>query len=254
MGRQRLVRPTVWPRPAAAAAFALALAIVAACAPAEVAAPAAGPSPAGARVVSFQTEDGLRLDGRLFDAGPRRVAILLHMYPSDQTGWYPTARELWEDGVSVLTFDFRGYGDSEGERDMPGRIDLDVRAAVAFARAQGYGSVVLVGASMGGTAAIVAAADTPVAGVITLSAPLQFGALDAESAVTELDAPLAVLATRQDASAAHSLEVFAAAAGLDDRHAVLYEGDAHGTEMLTGPDGERVRRHLRAVLDEFSGI
>ena len=213
--------------------------------------PTPEPSPAGARVVSFQTEDGLWLDGRLFDAGSPRLVVLLHMYPADQTAWYPTARELWRDGISVLTFDFRGYGDSEGERDMPGRIDLDVQAAVAFARAQGYDSVVLVGASMGGTAAIVAAAETPVAGVIALSAPLQFGALDAESAVTRLDAPLAVLATRDDTSAAHSLEVFAAVAGLDDRHAVLYEGGAHGTEMLTGPAGESVRGHIRALLDEF---
>ena len=214
------------------------------------------PQPAqGASTESIMTEDGLRLDARLFAVEPEeaagRLAILLHMYPADQRSWYDLARELQGEGAaSALTLDFRGYGASEGNKNV-NKIDLDVRAALAFARSRGYRSVVLVGASMGGTAAIMVAAEEPVAGVITLSAPVRFRRLDAGAAVGGVDAPLAVLAARGDTSAADSLNTFVERAGLEPRHALLFEGNAHGTDMLTADDGDEVRAQLRALLDEF---
>jgi hypothetical protein len=38
---------------------------------------------------------------------------------------------------------------------------------------------------------------------------------------------------------------------LDARHAVLYEGRAHGTDLLTGETGDEVRTRLRELLDEI---
>ena len=94
----------------------------------------AEPVPAeGASVETIRTRDGLRLDARLFAAEPERIVILLHMFPADQTAWYPFARELQALGITALTLDFRGYGASEGEQD-PSEIDHDVRAAIAFVR------------------------------------------------------------------------------------------------------------------------
>ena len=209
----------------------------------------------GASIESITTEDGLRLDARLFRAqaaeGPQRLVILLHMYPADQRSWFDFARELQAAGdASALTLDFRGYRASEGSKQVA-KIDRDVRAAVAFARGRGYGSIALVGASMGGTAAIMVAAEKPVAGVITLSAPITFRGLDAESAVQSLSMPLAALAARGDAAAKHSLETFSEQAGLDARHAVLYQGRAHGTDLLTGKTGDEVRTRLRELLAEI---
>ena len=214
------------------------------------------PEPAqGASIESISTEDGLRLDARLFRAEPaggsRRLVILLHMYPADQSSWYGLARDLQADGgASALTLDFRGYGASEGSKDV-GKIDRDVRAAIAFARERGFESIALVGASMGGTAAIMVAAEAPVAGVIALSAPVSFSGLEAESAVQRLSVPLAVLAARGDRAARDSLETFSEQAGLDARHAVLYQGRAHGTDLLTGKTGDEMRTHLRELLDEI---
>ncbi len=209
----------------------------------------------GASIESIRTEDGLRLDARLFRAEPaegsRRLVILLHMYPADQSSWYGLARDLQADGgSSALTLDFRGYGASEGPKDVA-KIDRDVRAAIAFARQRGFESIALVGASMGGTAAIMVAAEASVAGVITLSAPVSFRGLDAEAAVQRLSVPLAVLAARGDTAARHSLETFSEQAGLDARHAVLYQGRAHGTDLLTGKTGDEVRTRLRELLDEI---
>jgi len=211
------------------------------------------PQPAvSASIESIETADGLRLDARLFEAAPERLVILLHMFPADQSAWFDVARELQADGwISALTLDFRGFGASEGSRDV-GKIDRDVRAALTFARGRGYRSIALVGASMGGTAAIMVAADDEgVAAVITLSAPVRFRGLDAVAVVDRVAAPLTALAARGDTSAADSLETFAARAGLDERHALLFDGRAHGTDMLTADNGEQVRARLRALLDEI---
>ncbi len=216
----------------------------------------ASPQPvAGASIESIETEDGLHLDARLFAGGSAaaraRLVILLHMYPADQRSWYDLAWEIQARGeASALTLDFRGYGASEGERDVA-QIDRDVRAALAFAHRRGYRSVALVGASMGGTAAIVVAAEEPLAGVITLSAPVRFRGLDAGSAVGRVAAPLAVIAARGDRSAADSLDTLAERAGLDARHALLFEGSAHGTDLLSAANGAEVGTRMLALLDEF---
>ena len=217
---------------------------------------AESPEPvAGASIESIETEDGLRLDARLFAVGPSdapdRLVIFLHMSPADQSSWYDLAREIQVEGAaSALTLDFRGYGASEGDRNVA-QIDRDVRAALAFARDRVYRSVALVGASMGGTAAIIVAAEEPLAGVITLSAPVRFRGLDAGSAVVRVAAPLAVMAARGDRSAVESLETFAERAALDDRHWLLFDGDAHGTDLLTAAHGGEVRARLLELLGEL---
>lgn len=209
----------------------------------------------GASVESITSEDGLRLDARLF-AGQSltaadRLVILLHMYRSDQSSWFDFAREVQGRGdASALTLDFRGYGTSEGSKDV-GRIDSDVRGALRFARERGYDSVILVGASMGGTAAIIVATEEPLAGVVTLSAPQRFLGLDAGSRVGDVRASLAVIAARRDRSGVESLDWFAKQANLAESHVFLIDGSAHGTELLL-PDGvSEVRGHLFALFDEF---
>jgi pimeloyl-ACP methyl ester carboxylesterase len=212
----------------------------------------------GASIETITTEDGLALDARLFaapsDQNQGRLVILLHQYPDDQTAWYDTARALSDEGHSALTFDFRGYGASEGDRD-PAGIDRDVVAALGFARDRGYEHVVLVGASMGGTAAIVAAAEEDVAvdGVLAISAPERFRTLDAEDAVTQLRSPLAIVAAKGDTSAATAAEAFEERANLDPKWVLLVDSRAHGTDLLTTPEARQVWDHLLAFLNEVWG-
>ena len=99
------------------------------------------------QAMSFQTADGVTIRGHLFGDGEKLV-ILAHMRPSDQTSWFGFADELTKAGYSALTFDFRGYGESEGSQELE-KIDLDVEAAIETMRDKGYGSIYLVGASMG---------------------------------------------------------------------------------------------------------
>ena len=201
-----------------------------------------------ARVEIIETSDGVRLDARHFPAAGQYLVILLHMYPADQTSWFDFATELQERGVDALTFDFRGYGASQGEKD-PGVADLDVSAALALAHERGFERVVLIGASMGGTAAIVVAAAEPVDGVVALSAPAAMAELDAASVIGNVEAPITLVAANEDLSGAESLRDLAALAGLGDHDVLMMGGRAHGTELLEEPGRATVRGWLLDFLD-----
>ena len=205
-----------------------------------------------ARVETLETSDGLRLDARHFPASGERLVVLLHMYPADQTSWFGFAEELQSREIDALTFDFRGYGASDGEKD-PGVADVDARAALAFARDRGFERVVLVGASMGGTAAIVLAADEAVDGVVALSAPAAMSELDAASVIAGVEAPITLVAADDDLSGAESLRDLAGRAGLGERDVLLMAGRGHGTELLEQPGRETVRGWLLDFLERVWG-
>ena len=212
----------------------------------------ATPDSRGGSTQTLLTEDGLQLDARLFLGDRERIVILLHQYSADQTTWFDQAKALQAAGYSALTFDFRGYGESEGDAD-PAEIVTDVDAALAFAGAQGYSEAILVGASMGGTAAMVAADEDPstrpsvtsgeapeVAGVVAISAPVEFAGLDASTAAAELEAPVAVIAALGDESARTSYDEFVEVADIPVVNRLLVGGTAHGTELLHSPYAQSV--------------
>ncbi|MGE3857968.1 MAG: alpha/beta hydrolase, partial [Dehalococcoidia bacterium] len=140
----------------------------------------------GAEVVSFRTEDGVTLSGRLWARDPRRLVIYLHEYRGTQATWWPTARAGEAAEPSAMTFDFRGHGTSEGDEDDLAGIVPDAAAALAFARERGYERVVFVGAGMGAAAAIVVAAPAEHVAVLGLSAPSEFADVRADEAVAPI--------------------------------------------------------------------
>jgi dienelactone hydrolase len=80
---------------------------------------AAQPAP---RVVDLTAADGTRLKGTFFSAGKAGPGVLLlHQCNQQRKGWDGLATQLTVAGISVLTLDFRGYGDSEGQapKDLP---------------------------------------------------------------------------------------------------------------------------------------
>lgn len=131
-------------------------------------------------VVTFTTEDGVRLEGelRLPDGPARGVAVLCHPHP--QHGGSKDHPLLWAirndlagaRGFAVLGFNFRGVMGSQGSFGG-GRDELrDVRAAVSFVRdAAGVGEdplVFLAGWSFGASVTLRAALDDRRAGAIAL--------------------------------------------------------------------------------------
>jgi pimeloyl-ACP methyl ester carboxylesterase len=183
--------------------------------------------------VSFDS-DGLRLTGRVF--GQSRVGVVLaHMYPADAKSWYTAARRLAAEGYMALAFNFRGFGDSEGDKVIPKTPD-DIGAAKAFLKRRGAKQFAFVGASMGGTASIVAGETQNPMAVVAISSPLRFMGLDAVPSTTHVQRPVLLLAAKDDPSGAFdALQQFSR--DLPIAVTKVYSGDAHGTGLLDNRPG-----------------
>jgi pimeloyl-ACP methyl ester carboxylesterase len=178
--------------------------------------------------VTFTTEDHRTLHGRVFGAG--RVGVTLaHMFPADATSWYPAAKRIAEAGYMALAFDFRGFGESGGNKEVI-NAPKDIEAAAAFLEKRGAKDIVFVGASMGGTASIIAAATQKPLAVVAISAPLRFMGLDAPFSATSVQRPVLLLASRDDDAAFQAAEDFESA--LPNPDTKIYDGDSHGTNLL----------------------
>jgi pimeloyl-ACP methyl ester carboxylesterase len=196
----------------------------------------------GSKEITFQSSDGVKLDGRLFgpDKGSAGV-VLAHMFPADQSAWYFFADRLGDLGYRVLTFDFRGYcpggdaGCSEGEKYIPA-IWQDVEGAVAALRSKGVTRLALVGASMGGTASLIVAGKEgrEIDAVITLSAPPSFEGLDAgPDVMAQVTAAKLFIAGNGDIAAAQAVDAFYGQS-LQPKRPVILTTDDHGTDILSG--------------------
>jgi uncharacterized protein len=213
-------------------------------------------APSGSSAVTFESSDGVRLAGRIFGDGVRGV-VLAHMHPADQTSWFAFADRLAGEGYLVLTFDFRGYcpggvgGCSEGERTTA-EDWKDVSGAIAYLRGTRHAETVsLIGASMGGTASLVAASQpgAAVSAVITLSAPTEFEGLVADASVlTQISAGKLFIAGVGDASAAASAETLYEQSP-PPKHVEIVPADDHGTDLLSGSQGEVVTRLIETYLE-----
>jgi dienelactone hydrolase len=198
--------------------------------------------------VSFTTEDNLTIKGRLFGSGETAV-VFAHAFPDDQRAWWGFAGEVAAQGYAALTFDFRGYGETGGNKDIA-LIDRDLAAAVRYLRERGYQRVILVGASMGGTAALKVAArdefEGLAAGVVAVSAPGSFRGLVAGDDVSHIKVPMLFVASEGDGSAVDSLEsLYEKASGSKQQQ--IYPGNAHGTGLLQSEHAAE----FKALLFDF---
>ena len=196
-------------------------------------APAGAAAPTGG-AVRFTTSDGVVLAGTVF--GDASVGVVLaHMFPTDQTSWQPFARQLAAEGYRALAFDFRGFGRSGGSRRVD-EIDLDVRAAAVYLRSQGARRIVLVGASMGGTASIKTAAPGGAEALVVISSPMRFRGLNvSESELARLTMPSLWITSERDSVTPAMRAMHTAAGGRKTLH--VYSGSAHGTYIFDSSDG-----------------
>ncbi len=197
------------------------------------------------RTVTFATSDGISLGGRLFGGGKTGV-ILAHMFAADQESWRAFAQRLAQEGFLVLTFDFRGYPASGGQRDVTA-ADRDLEAALAFMGGQGVSRVFLVGASMGGTASLKVAARQKVAGVVAFSAARSFAGLEVTSQeLSGLEEPVLYLASQLDQPAAQAAQEMSDQTPSGELR--IFSGLAHGTDLLRGGNAEEVEKLVLSFL------
>jgi fermentation-respiration switch protein FrsA (DUF1100 family) len=130
---------------------------------------------AGAQTISFKSTDGLRLAG-LWTATPepqpdentgpmwgKQTVLICPGARGGKGSYISMAGQFLDRGYNVLSFDFRGQGDSEGQIDSFGdRERCDVLGAVRWLREnhpREARRIVGVGVDTGGAALIAAAAD-----------------------------------------------------------------------------------------------
>jgi len=214
---------------------------------------------AGSEAVTFESADGVRLAGRVFGEGPSGV-VLEHMRPADQRSWFDFADRLAGEGYQALAVDLYGYcpggdgGCSQGEKDIAA-IWQDVAGAAAYLRSRGAERIGLVGASMGGTASLIAASKPGVdpRAVITLSAPTDFEGLTiTPELLSTITAGKLFIAGVGDASAAESAQTLYDPSPPPKRVEIV-PADDHGTDLLEGNRGEDVKRMIEVAL-ETNGV
>ncbi|MBI3359636.1 MAG: alpha/beta fold hydrolase [Chloroflexi bacterium] len=207
------------------------------------AAAATAPAQVVSSVVKFNTEDGATLSGTLFGTG-KTVALLAHMRPTDQRSWQAFARKVAEAGYAAFTFDFRGYGASGGSPQENMR-DKDARAAINYLRGRGFQSIILIGASMGGSACAKNTHEANVTGLAMISSSRNFAGVDVVE--SDLNAPIAKLfiASQDDEPAATDIRTMHAMAS-DPKEIALFTGNGHGTFIF---DGEHKAELEQLLLD-----
>jgi pimeloyl-ACP methyl ester carboxylesterase len=187
--------------------------------------------------IRFRAADGLRLAGHRFGRGATAV-VFAHEVRGSACQWVPFARSLAGKGYLTVAFDFRGYGDSQNpRRSASSRLAADVIAAAKKSRQLGAKKVFVVGASMGGTAVILAAANarTVINGVIAVSAPRSFGRMDAEAAAHRLQTPVLYLAGDKDPGFADDARVLYEATASSDRTLEILDSGQHGVFLAAQP-------------------
>jgi uncharacterized protein len=137
--------------------------------------PTTGPVPSaatyltGARDVVLTTSDGVQL-GAWYLAGPPGSAAVLvaNGNAGDRSARAPLAAALGARGLSVLLFDYRGYGGNAGSPSEDG-LKRDVRAAREFLVDQSNGPLIYVGESLGAAVVAELATEHPPAGMVLRS-------------------------------------------------------------------------------------
>ncbi len=128
------------------------------------------------KVVHFPSTDGVTLSGWWIPAeGSPNTIIFLHGFGGTMDPDLKYVPAFIQAGYNVLMFDFRAHGRSNGSHTSLGALEVnDVIGAIHFAKSCNSWAIGLMGFSMGGRAALLAAAQHPgVQAVISDGGPLR---------------------------------------------------------------------------------
>lgn len=216
--------------------------------------------------VTFTTHDGVTLHGWFVPASqsPARATLLVCNGNAGNRAYRADlARAFRSDGVAVLLFDYRGYGDSAGSPDERG-LALDARAARRYLLSRAdvdAARIVYFGESLGAAVAAELAAAHPPAALVLRSPftsmaqvggyhypilPVRLLLRDRYATIehiTRVDAPLLVIAgdadrivpleqSRRVHDAARSPQHFVTIEGADHNDAALSAGPIVVAETL----------------------
>ena len=134
----------------------------------------------GVESIALMSSDGLVMHAEVWRGGETWL-LLGHMFTANLEAWDSIAEGFQARGYSVLTWDFRGHGQTEDFAHIPqelwaAEIFREWLAALDYAEAEGAEAIYGAGASMGGTslavvASLEAAGEERLEGFVLVSAP-----------------------------------------------------------------------------------
>jgi pimeloyl-ACP methyl ester carboxylesterase len=169
------------------------------------------------------------------EAGDGAVGVVLaHQARSDLCEERPYAKTLVGADLRVLAFDFRGNGRSARPSKNWLAYRRDFAAAVKQLHADGSPQVFLVGASMGGAAAVQNSAGLPLAGIVSLSGTwLWPGYGINKPGPRALRAPFLYIGSKNDWRAPlKEARAIVRKVGSRDKRSVFYRGSLHGWQLV----------------------
>jgi pimeloyl-ACP methyl ester carboxylesterase len=120
-------------------------------------------------------------------------------------------------------------------------------------RSEGVSRIALIGASMGGTASLVAASKEgeDVEAIVTLSAPTSFeGLVAGPETVSQLTGAKLFIAGHADTAAAEAVQVLYGEA-LQPKRPLILTTEDHGTDILTGNQAGIASTEILSWLDRY---
>lgn len=131
-------------------------------------------------VVTFQTKGSPVISGNHYRQGHPSVVILAHGFFNNKDVYL--FKKLAEDiskTYDVVTFDFRGHGESGGFFGWTAHEQQDLEQVMTCLKGQGYDHAGVLGFSLGAAVALIAASQNRnIHSVIAVSAPVDFWQID----------------------------------------------------------------------------
>lgn len=193
--------------------------------------------------VSFKAGDEFLLQGSFYSSGRAGPGILmLHQCNADRKVYEHAANMLADAGYNVLSFDFRGFGESKGgqytdftaQRDaIMNKMPSDVDAALQFLDSQrnvNTTSLGVVGGSCGVNQAIQAARKHPEIKTLVLLS----GGTDAngETFIKDSKIPIMGAASEEDSGAATSIKKIVGLSSNPDSTVEMFKDAGHAAFMF----------------------
>ena len=201
--------------------------------------------------VTFETEDQIRLSGRIF--GPVQgnpVILLTHSTNETQDSWNPFVDLLLKQDYTVMTFNFRGTEPSQGNEDEI-QFAIDIKGALSFLRSQGVRGVIIIGSGEGATAGIHFASTQRVLGIIALSPHLNLGELNTSSILSGIDNPILFIVSEGDESGHQVAAEMFHSAHRGVWAISIFRGNANGAALVTSQENQEVSEHVLQYLEDF---
>ena len=194
--------------------------------------------------VTFDTEDNATIHGELYGTG--KTAMIFSVMGNCKPGWREFAQLTATQGYMALTYQWRGCKANSVDQALIQEFLEDTRAAIAFVREQGAEKIILVGASLGGSASAKLAVESQASGLVVLASPpsiSQWG-FEIDPADLNTDIPKLFITAENDNTvpAASTRALYDLAA--EPREWQTYPGSAHGTDLFEGESAEELQQRL----------